>query len=527
MLGRHSPVHVPQCRGGRPALPDNLPDRRDHPPPPVDAPPCRPDSGRRPRPVLPYVRPFPARHLRREGRPDPPVLPERPRAVPCNPLPGLGLRLPVRRGPADRFPHKPDNRPVPPLRDNPLDRLLRDNRRDRLNPGKRHVLPSRRRVRLPPRRRHARTILPWRMNCRRLCSRFARFFPTLGDRRALPPRDGPFMAKSQNQPQFRLPFEKPVYELEERLAALEAEAEKTPSSEIQEQVRSLRLEISRTKRELFDTLDPWDVVKVARHPERPQTQDYVELVFDEFVELHGDRAFGDDNAILTGFAKLDDRKVLFVGQQKGRNLKERVECNFGMPHPEGYRKALAKMQLAAKYKLPIITFIDTPGAYPGVGAEERGQAYTIAYNLREMSRVDTPIVCVVIGEGGSGGALGIGIGDHVAVLQNAYYSVISPEGCAGILWKDNKHADQAARALKFTSKDLLRLGVVDEVVPEPPGGAHRDHRLMAMYLKGSLTKALRDLSAIPAGQLLDRRYDKFRRIGVFETLIEGVATQTA
>lgn len=311
-----------------------------------------------------------------------------------------------------------------------------------------------------------------------------------------------------------LPFERPIYELEERLTNLEAVSE--PSLESAAEIRRLRLELTRLKREVFDNLDPWDVVKVARHPERPQTLDYLELVFDEFMEMHGDKGFGDDRAILTGFAKLDERKVMFIGQQKGRTLKERDESNYGCAHPEGYRKALSRMQMAAKYHLPVICFIDTPGAYPGVGAEERGQAFNIALNLREMSRIATPIVCVVLGEGGSGGALGIGIGDHIGMLQHAYYSVISPEGCAGILWKHVKYADLAARALKFTSKDLLRLKVIDEVVAEPLGAAHRDHRQAAMSLKAFLNRSLRDLVAIPRDQLLTRRYDKFRRIGVFE-----------
>jgi len=311
-----------------------------------------------------------------------------------------------------------------------------------------------------------------------------------------------------------LPFERPIVELEENLARLEATP--NPSPDIQRAIRALRAEITRKRREVFDNLDAWETVKVSRHLERPQTLDYVELVFDEFVELHGDRAFGDDRAIVTGFAKLDEFKVMFVGQHKGRNLKERNECYYGCAHPEGYRKALEKMRTAAKFGMPIVCLIDTPGAYPGIGAEERGQAYTIALNLREMSQLKTPIVCVVIGEGGSGGALGIGIGDHVAVLQFAYYSVISPEGCAGILWKHVKHADAAARALRFTSKDLLKFGVVDEVVPEPLGGAHRDHRGMAATLKGSLVKALRRLTPMPGNELLERRYEKFRRIGMFE-----------
>jgi acetyl-CoA carboxylase carboxyl transferase subunit alpha len=217
---------------------------------------------------------------------------------------------------------------------------------------------------------------------------------------------------------------------------------------------------------------------------------------------------------------------MFIGQQKGRNVKERNEANYGMAHPEGYRKALNRMQMAARFGLPIVCFIDTSGAYPGVGAEERGQAYQIALNLREMSRVATPIICVVIGEGGSGGALGIGIGDHVAMLQNAYYSVISPEGCAGILWKDSKFADMAARALKFTSRDLLRLGVIDEIIPEPIGGAHRNHRMMAATMQGFLTRSLRSLAGFTPQQLLDRRYDKFRKMGVFEEQVQSAAVET-
>lgn len=310
------------------------------------------------------------------------------------------------------------------------------------------------------------------------------------------------------------PFEKPIVELEQQLAKLESQPNPPPN--LKEAIRNMRLEIARLTREIFNHLDPFDVVKLARDSHRPQTLDYLELIFDEFIELHGDHAFRDDRAILTGFAKIDDQKVMFVGQQKGRNLKERTEHNYGMAHPEGYRKALQKMQLAAKYKLPIISFIDTGGAYPGPDAEERGQSYAIAYNLREMARINTPIVCTVIGEGGSGGALGIAIGDYIMMLQFAYYSVISPEGCAGILWKHAKHADLAARALRFTSKDLLGLGVIDEIVPEPLGGAHRDHRRMAMTLKMSLSAALRKLETTPRDELTQRRYEKFRRMGQFE-----------
>ena len=315
-------------------------------------------------------------------------------------------------------------------------------------------------------------------------------------------------------PQHQLPFEKPIYELEAQLLRLEAEPNPTPA--VKDSIRRMRVELTQVTRERYENLDPWQIVQVSRHPERPQTADYVELVLDEFVELHGDKSFGDDRAIITGFAKLDGRKVMLVGHQKGRTLKERNECLFGCAHPEGYRKAMSKMEMASRYGLPIICLIDTPGAYPGVGAEERGQAYNIAVNLRDMSTLEVPIVCVVIGEGGSGGALGIGIGDHIAVLQNAYYSVISPEGCAGILWKHSKHADKAANALRFTSKDLMELGIVDEVVPEPLGGAHRNHRQMAMTLKGTLVSALQSLESFTGGQLVDRRYDRFRKIGVFE-----------
>jgi acetyl-CoA carboxylase carboxyl transferase subunit alpha len=245
------------------------------------------------------------------------------------------------------------------------------------------------------------------------------------------------------------------------------------------------------------------------------TTDYLELVFDEFVELHGDKFFGDDRAMRAGFAKLDQYKVMVIGHQKGKTLKERNACYFGCAHPEGYRKALAKMKLAAKYELPIICFIDTPGAYPGIGAEERGQAQVIAQNMFEMSRLATPIVCVVIGEGGSGGALGIGVGDKVAMLEHAYYSVISPEGCAGILWKSHTFAEQAAKALKMTSKDLSGFGVVDDVIEEPLGGAHRDHHQMASRMKIYLTKCLRELVGVPPDKLVSNRYDKFRRMGQF------------
>ena len=312
---------------------------------------------------------------------------------------------------------------------------------------------------------------------------------------------------------YRLDFEQPISELEGQLATLDRIDPKT--IEVSEEIRALRRQIVETTRHVYGQLDEWDTVKVARHPDRPMFTDYLNLVFDEFVELHGDKFYGDDRALRTGFAKLDNFKLLVVGHHKGKTLKERNECYFGCAHPEGYRKAMAKMKLAAKFGRPIICLIDTPGAYPGIGAEERGQAQVIAQNMLEMSRLETPIVCVVIGEGGSGGALGIGVGDRVAVLEFAYYSVISPEGCAGILWKSHDYAPDAARALRLTSRHLKGLGAIDDVIEEPLGAAHRDHYQMAARLKMYLVKTLRELCDKPMDQLLDERYEKFRRMGRF------------
>jgi len=312
---------------------------------------------------------------------------------------------------------------------------------------------------------------------------------------------------------YRLQFEQPIYRLEEEIRELERTEPKT--AEVRDQIRALKRELVDTTRQIYSQLDPWDTVQVARHPDRPMLTDYLNLLFDEFVELHGDKFYGDDRALRTGFAKLDRYKVLVVGHYKGKTLKERNECFFGCAHPEGYRKAMSKMRLAAKYRLPIICMIDTPGAYPGIGAEERGQAQVIAESMLAMSRLATPIICVVIGEGGSGGALGIGVGDRVAVLQFAYYSVISPEGCAGILWKSHDFAADAARALKLTSKYLQELGCVDDVIEEPLGAAHRDHHQMAARLKMYLLKSLRELVDMPTDQLLATRYEKFRRMGQF------------
>lgn len=312
---------------------------------------------------------------------------------------------------------------------------------------------------------------------------------------------------------YQLDFEQPLQELNERIATLEGADQH--SAEVREELRQARRELIERMRTIYSQLDEWQTVRVARHPDRPMFTDYVDLVFDEFVELHGDKFFGDDRALRTGFAKLDEFKVMLVGHHKGKTLKERNECFFGCAHPEGYRKAISKMEKAAKYGLPIVCLIDTPGAYPGIGAEERGQAQVIAQSMLEMSRLETPIICVVIGEGGSGGALGIGVGDRVAVLEFAYYSVISPEGCAGILWKSHDYANNAAKALKLTSRHLERLGAIDDVIEEPVGGAHRDHYQMASRLKMYLVKCLRELCDKPIDQLLEERYEKFRRIGEF------------
>ncbi len=315
-------------------------------------------------------------------------------------------------------------------------------------------------------------------------------------------------------PSHRLPFEKPIFEMEELLARLEAGGPGTAGSE---EVRRIRKELVGLTRKVYSNLTAWETILVARHPERPQTMDYIDLIFEDFVELHGDRAFGDDRAMRCGFARLGDFRVMLVGQQKGRTLNERTACFYGCPHPEGYRKALKNMRLAAKFRLPIVCLIDTPGAFPGIGAEERGQAQLIAINLLEMSRLPTPIVCVVIGEGGSGGALGIGVGNRVSILEHGYYSVISPEGCAGILWKEANEQTRplAAEALRLTAKDLERLGVIDDIIPEPLGAAHRDHRETANTLKSYLLRYLKELRGLSTAELLEQRYQKFRRMGAF------------
>jgi acetyl-CoA carboxylase carboxyl transferase subunit alpha len=314
-------------------------------------------------------------------------------------------------------------------------------------------------------------------------------------------------------PPTPLPFEDPeIHDLEEAIER--AEAGGAPANT--DEVRGLRRQLTARLRAAYDGLSAWNTVLVSRHQHRPQTMDYVALMLDEFVELHGDRAFGDDRAIRAGFARIDGHKVMLIGHQKGKTLAERQQCYYGCAHPEGYRKALGKMKLAAKYRLPLVCLIDTPGAFPGIGAEERGQAQLIATSILEMSRLVTPIVCVVIGEGGSGGALGIGIGDRIGLLQHAYYSVISPEGCAGILWKvaTDETKPLAAGALGLTAADLLRLGVIDHVIPEPLGAAHRNPRVMANTLKGHISRQLRELATLNDDELLAGRYAKFRRMGV-------------
>jgi acetyl-CoA carboxylase carboxyl transferase subunit alpha len=315
-------------------------------------------------------------------------------------------------------------------------------------------------------------------------------------------------------PPKALPFEKDIHEMEELLSRMDSAGGDANVDEI----RRIRKELTNMLRKKYSELDPWETVQVSRHPSRPHTVDYVQMIFDEFVELHGDRAIGDDRAIRTGFARLGEFRVLLVGQEKGKNLKERNECFYGCAHPEGYRKALNKMKLAAKYKLPVICLIDTPGAFPGIGAEERGQAQLIATSIYEMSRLPTPIVCVVIGEGGSGGALGIGVGDKVSMLEHAYYSVISPEGCAGILWRTatDTTKPKAASALRLTSRDLFSLRVIDDIIPEPLGGAHRDPHEMGRILQKYLVRYLRELRSKSPEELLEGRYQKFRRMGVFE-----------
>jgi acetyl-CoA carboxylase carboxyl transferase subunit alpha len=309
-----------------------------------------------------------------------------------------------------------------------------------------------------------------------------------------------------------LDFERPLLALEHRISELRA-SENPPAA--RDEIGKLEERLRRLQQKVYGSLTPWQRAQLARHPKRPHTLDFVRLVFEDFVELHGDRVFGDDKAIVGGLARFEDEPVVVIGHQKGRDTRENIARNFGMPHPEGYRKALRLMELAAKFGKPIVTLIDTPGAYPGLGAEERGQAEAIARNLREMSGFGTPIVCVVTGEGGSGGALAIGVGNRVFMLEHAIYSVISPEGCAAILWGEASKAQEAAELMRVTAPDLLRLGVIDGIVPEPVGGAHRNWEEAAENLRGVLRGALQELRSRSSETLVADRYEKFRKIGVF------------
>ena len=313
-----------------------------------------------------------------------------------------------------------------------------------------------------------------------------------------------------------LDFEQPLIDLENGLAELTA---KSPHDHTR--IATIREKLEQMKHDLYDHLTSWQRVQIARHPARPYALDYIENCFSSFIELHGDRLFGDDKAMPCGIAHLGKYRCVVVSQQKGRNVKENVLRNFGSPHPEGYRKALRMMRMAEKFSLPIIALIDTPGAYPGIGAEERHIAESIAVNLREMMLLKTPIISVVLGEGGSGGALGIGVADRLLMMENAYYSVISPEGCAAILWKHRRHAPEAADALKLTAPDLRKLDLIDGVITEPPGGAHRDPIAAAKTLTQSLQESLDILVKKPLEELLEERYNKFRKMGVFS---EGEAS---
>jgi acetyl-CoA carboxylase carboxyl transferase subunit alpha len=316
-------------------------------------------------------------------------------------------------------------------------------------------------------------------------------------------------------PTYTLDFERPILEVEAKIQELKqfAQAEQVDFSA---EIARLERKVSRLQQEVFANLTPWQRTQIARHPSRPYTMDYIRLMLTDFIELHGDRAFADDKAIVGGLARLEETPLVVIGQQKGRDTKEKLARNFAMANPEGYRKALRLMKLAEKFQKPVLTLVDTPGAYPGIGAEERGQAEAIARNLREMSELQVPIVVVIAGEGGSGGALGIAVGDTVLMLEYAIYSVISPEGCASILWRDPSKAPEAAAAMGITADSLKRLNLIDEIVPEPVGGAHRNHQEMASTLKGFLVKAFDALRAVPVDTLLEQRYQKFRRMGVFE-----------
>ena len=321
---------------------------------------------------------------------------------------------------------------------------------------------------------------------------------------------------------FELEFERPLIALERQITEIEAQIDPErsavgldPNANLGADVRKLRQSHTAMLKKIYKNLAPAETVQVARHPGRPQTIDYINAFVRDFVEIHGDRLYGEDPAIITGFGRIDKQKVLVIGHNKGKETREKIACHFGCAHPEGYRKALRAMRLAEKYNLPVVTFVDTPGAYPGIGAEERGQAEAIAVNLQEMSRLKTPIVSVVIGEGGSGGALGIGVADRVAMLQYAWYTVISPEGCAAILWKEATPTNNAlaAEALKLTAKDNVKLGTVDDVIEEPLGGAHRNPKAAFERLEKYLIQSLRELKRYKVENLVQRRYERLRKLG--------------
>lgn len=328
---------------------------------------------------------------------------------------------------------------------------------------------------------------------------------------------------------YTLEFEKPLADIDRRILEAEAQQGSSPDpAAMRLDLEALKAERETMLAEIYSRLTPWDTVRVARHPSRPQTRDYIGMICRDFVELHGDRRHGDDPAIVAGFGRIGPHKCLIVGHQKGRDTQEKLACHFGCAHPEGYRKALAKMKLAAKFHLPIVTLVDTPGAYPGLGAEQRGQAEAIAVNLLEMSRLPVPIVSIVIGEGGSGGALGIAVADRVAMLQHSWYSVISPEGCAAILWKQaNEQTNSAAAtALRLTASDNLELGIVDEVIPEPAGGAHRARETVARRIERWVSEALDSLKDLDHTVLVEQRYQRFRRMGSVQDVVESIEPES-
>lgn len=312
-----------------------------------------------------------------------------------------------------------------------------------------------------------------------------------------------------------LDFEKPIFELKKKISDMKDFAAGA-NLELDSEISSMQTKLNKMRDEIFSGLTRWQKVLLARHPRRPYTLDYISLMTTDFVELHGDRYFADDKALVGGFAKIDGKPVMIIGQQKGRDTKQKLFRNFAMMHPDGYRKALRLFKLAEKFNKPIVILIDTPGAYPGIGAEERGQAEAIARNLREMTNLTVPIVITVIGEGASGGALGIGIGDKIFMLQYSWYSVISPEGCAAILWRDNKFAPEAAEALKVTATDMWEMKLIDKIIPEPPGGAHNDHKFMAESIKKEILEAIIELEDLSPEELIKKRIGKFRQMGVFK-----------